>query len=107
MFPNCSKLLGYLVFIKHFFHKKCAHHDPSLIQIFHKLNPNTNSSGIKYTKVGTIEILSLRMDEFDQNELSLITYQYQNLKLKRFSGPSTERVSSRAWGQSKPSMFDN
>ena len=46
------------------------------------------------------------MDEFDQNELSLITYQYQNLKLKRFSGPSTERVSSRAWGQSKPSMFD-
>merc|ERR550517_1229877 len=31
--------------------KRCAYHDSSfLIQIFHKLNPNTNSSGIKYTK---------------------------------------------------------
>ena len=35
-----------------------------------------------------------------------ISYQHQNLKLKTFSGPSTERVSSRAWGQSEPSMFD-
>ena len=42
--------------------KRCAYHDSSfLIQIFHKLNPNTNSSGIKYTKVGTIVILMLKI----------------------------------------------
>ena len=61
--------------------------------------------------MGTIEIF-----EFEDGWIWLkgvininieMSYQHQNQMLKTFSGPSTERVSSRAWGQSKPSMFDN
>ena len=102
--PEITKSRIYSIWVFYCFHmkcsfvqgevylpKRCAYHDSSfLIQIFHKLNPNTNSSGIKYTKVETIMILMMKIaviititehkdDWFWQNEYVCRTKHWKSL----------------------------